>query len=207
MKKGCFLVYISCACKDYSLGSQFKTSALESGQKWVSASWSPGREIMMSSIRSPFPCIFCSGVSNCCCGSQRMILVLSNQVEIMAKSFGQERRNPILDDWTPVLEFHTEHCSEVYSLPAGRDLPIPLTLPGAFESHLPNPTPTLRCHPHIQLDSDMPILTGFLGPGHNVSLSRPGESVSLSRLGEKATLSCPGDNTTLSRPGDVVGLS
>ena len=48
------------------------------------------REIMMSSIKSPFPCIFCSGVSNGCCGSQRTILVLSNQVEIMAKSPGQE---------------------------------------------------------------------------------------------------------------------
>ena len=83
---------------------------------------SPGREIMMSSIKSPFACIFCSGVSNCGCGSLRMILVLSNQVEIMAKFPGQERRNPILDVWTPVLEFHTEHCSEAYSLPSGRDL-------------------------------------------------------------------------------------
>ena len=61
-------------------------------------------------------------VSNCGCGSLRMILVLSNQVEIMAKSPGQEKRNPILDVWTPVLEFHVEHCSVVYSLPAGRDL-------------------------------------------------------------------------------------
>ena len=41
-------------------------------------------------------------------GRKIMILVLSNQVEIMAKSPGQERRNPILDDWTPVLEFHID---------------------------------------------------------------------------------------------------
>ena len=59
---------------------------------------SPGWEIIMSSIKSPFPCIFCSGVSDCGFGSLRMILVLSNQVEIMAKSPGQERRNPILHD-------------------------------------------------------------------------------------------------------------
>ena len=81
-----------------------------------------GHEIMMSSIISPFSCIFCCGVFYCGCGSQSMILLLSNQVKIMAKSAGRERRNPILDLWTPVLEFHTEHCSEVYSLLAGRDL-------------------------------------------------------------------------------------
>ena len=58
---------------------------------------SPGRENMMSSIRSPFPCIFCPCVVYCGCGSQRTILVLSNQVEITAKSPGRERWNPI---WT-----------------------------------------------------------------------------------------------------------
>ena len=56
-----------------------------------------GRENMMSSIRSPFPFIFCPCVFYCGCGSQRMILVLSNQVEITAKSPSRERRNPI---WT-----------------------------------------------------------------------------------------------------------
>ena len=65
----------------------------------------------MSSIKSPFPYFLIPGFQ-LCCGSLRMILVLSNQVEIMAKSPGQERRNPILDDWTPVLDFYTEHCSE-----------------------------------------------------------------------------------------------
>ena len=37
-------------------------------------------------------CVFCCG-----CGSQRSILVLSNQVQIMAKSPGRERWNPF---WT-----------------------------------------------------------------------------------------------------------
>ena len=58
---------------------------------------SPGRENMMSSIRSPFPLIFCPCVFYCGCGSQRMILVLSNQVEITTKSPGRERWNLI---WT-----------------------------------------------------------------------------------------------------------
>ena len=51
----------------------------------------------MTSIRSPFPFIFCSWVFYCGCGSQRMILVLTNQMEIMGKSPSRERWNPI---WT-----------------------------------------------------------------------------------------------------------
>ena len=48
----------------------------------------------------------------------------------------------------------------------------------------------------------MPILTGFLGRGQTVSLSRPGDIASLSRPGDIAGLSRPGDIASLSRPGD-----
>ena len=51
-----------------------------------------------------------------------MILVLSNQVEVMAKS--PEEMECDLDVWTPLLQVHSDHLSEVYFLPAGRDLSL-----------------------------------------------------------------------------------
>ena len=97
MEKGRFLVFISRACNDCSLGSQFKTSGSKSGQKWVSAQCLPGRRASCLPSGLPFPFIFCPCVFYCGCGIQKMIWVLSNQVEITAKSPGQERWNPT---WT-----------------------------------------------------------------------------------------------------------
>ena len=79
---------------------------------------SPEREIMMSSIKSPFPCMFCSEVFYCGCGSQRVILVLSNQVEIMAKSPVQERWNLI---WT----FGQQFLSSTLNIVLKHDLSRP----------------------------------------------------------------------------------
>ena len=51
-----------------------------------------------------------------------MILVLSKQVEIMESLLSEREMESDLDVWTPLLQVHSEHLSEAYSLPvAGRE--------------------------------------------------------------------------------------
>ena len=49
-----------------------------------------------------------------------MILVLTKHGKV--SRLGEMESD--LDVWTPVLQVHSEHLSEVYSLPPGRDLAL-----------------------------------------------------------------------------------
>ena len=88
----------------------------------------PRRENIMSSIRYPLAIIFCSWIFYCGCGSQRMVRVLNNQVEIMyCLPVGRDLLClPVRRDCNSLPGGRNLLClpvsRELYCLPVGRDL-------------------------------------------------------------------------------------